>query len=569
MRLTRTVRAAALAAAALLLAGCAGLPTSGPPNIGLPLGDGPTVPEYTEVAEEPVEGASPKQIVAGFLEAGVTPDGDWAIAREFLTEELARTWKAGTGVTIDDTLFSRLFSASTDGSEEAEEEATESDVSVRFNQVASVDATGAYTEQAGQAQAAFHLVRVDGEWRIAEAPDGIVLDSDSFAQVYDSHALQYFDATWSRLVPDVRWFPRRGSMATSITRALVTGEPAPWLAPAVRSAFTGEIGLDRNAVPVDSSQVAEVSLNRAALSIDPTTLARMRTQLEASLADLGVSEVRLLVDGSPLDAARAPLAERPPANGVLVLTDDAFGTAVGDEVTPVPALTAQIGKIPGPIAAIDVEAGGAHAAVQLADGTVSLISDGHTNVLDTRPDLAAPSMDPYGYTWTVPRDQPQALLAWDAEVVSHEIAQAWPDAAGISHLRVSADGARVAAVLSVGGQRRIVVAAVIRDEDGTPVELGAVHEVGRIENPALGLGWLGADALVVLTDAQDPSLVTQTVGGPATVSGVPVGAQSVAGASTPAGVRVLTSSGVVYAQRGSSWQESTAGVLVLGTRAGY
>ena len=41
------------------------------------------------------------------------------------------------------------------------------------------------------------------------------------------------------------------------------------------------------------------------------------------------------------------------------------------------------------------------------------------------------------------------------------------------------------------------------------------------------------------------------------------------GISGRAAVRVLSSDGIVYAQRGSSWQQSVSGVLVLGTRAGY
>ncbi len=569
MRLARALKAIVVAAAALSLAACAGLPTAGPVNVGLALGDDGEVPDFTPIASGPMPGADPREIVSGFLLAAITPAEGWATAREFLTEDLRATWKPETGVTVDETVSSRALTADVPG--DAPEDATSAEVRVELDQIASLDATGAYTADPGTATTSFRLERPEGgEWRISEAPHGIVLDRDSFTQVYRKHALQYFDQSWTHLVPDVRWFPRRGSMATTITRALVAGEPSAWLAPAVRTAFTDDITLARDAVPVDSSQIAEVSLTRSALSASPASLARMRTQLEASLSGVGVTEVRFSVDGSPLDANRVALDVPSVEPGVLVLTAETFGRTRGDEVSPLPGITAQIAKFADPIAAIDVAADGAMAAVQMADGAVHAVTDGDTTELDTRSGLIQPSVDPFGFTWTVPRDRPSALTASDGEPVSHPIAQAWPDAAAISHLRVSADGARVAAIVVSGsGQRRLVVAAVLRGEGGAPTELGQTREVARLTGAAQGLGWQGSDAVLVLSNAVDPLLTTHTVGGPASETGAPPGATSLAGARIPGGVRVLGSDGIVYAQRGSSWQEWFPDVRVLATHAGY
>src|SRR5690606_16886802 len=138
-------------------------------------------------------------------------------------------------------------------------------------------------EAIGTTDLVFQLQRDDeGEWRISDAPDGVVLDLASFQQVFASHALRFFDLSWSHLVPDVRWFPKRSPAATRITRAVVESGPSEWLAPAVQSAFPADVVLARAAVPVEG-QVAEVSLDRAALALDATALARMRTQLQASL----------------------------------------------------------------------------------------------------------------------------------------------------------------------------------------------------------------------------------------------------------------------------------------------
>ncbi|WP_309128053.1 LpqB family beta-propeller domain-containing protein [Microbacterium sp.] len=553
-------------ALALVLAGCTGLPTTGPVNAGLPIGEEEEIADPTPIAQGPMPGADPEDIVGGFLEASVTPAGDWETAQEFLTDEFADEWEPQAGVAIDESVSSRLFDVDVDPEDET---ATETMVGVQLQQVASVDTAGAYTASTGTSKRAFRLVRPEGgEWRIAEAPPGIVLDAASLEQVYRRYNLQYFDQSWSHLVPDVRWFPRRPSMATTITRALISGEPSEWLAPAVRTAFAEEIALAGDAVPVDSSQVAAVSLNRAALSATPVALARMRTQLEASLSGLGVSEVRFTVDGTPLEADTVSFPQ-PAIDGLLVLGQESFGMAVGDELKPIPALTAQIAKIQEPIAAIDVALDGSMAAVQMAAGAVFAVRDGATDRLDARAGLIAPSLDAFGFTWTVPRGDPSAVEAWDGEVVRHPVAQAWPEASSISHLRLSSDGARVAAVVTAGSQRHLVVAAVVRGEGGVPERLGDVREVMRLNDPAQGLAWMGTDSVVLLSNASDPVLITHVIGGPATFSTAPAGAKSLSGGKNNAAIRVLTSDGVVYAQRGSSWQESVVGARVLGTRAGY
>lgn len=187
MRMSRVLAGVVAAVAVLTMTGCTGLPTSGQVNVGLSLEDG--LPDFdpNQIASGPTDGASPQDIVAGFLEAGVTPTEGWSTARLFLTPEFANQWRADAGVTIDASLSSRSFETA---AEDENPEEAEADVAVTLDQVAGVDDTGAYTPAPGTAKSAFHLVlNDDGQWRISEAPDGIVLDADSFEQVYDRHVL--------------------------------------------------------------------------------------------------------------------------------------------------------------------------------------------------------------------------------------------------------------------------------------------------------------------------------------------------------------------------------------------
>ncbi|MFD5225044.1 LpqB family beta-propeller domain-containing protein [Microbacterium sp. NPDC058342] len=568
MRAHSGIRLAAVAAAALLLAGCAGLPTTGAPQPGLAIGDDAEAPPFTLTAEKPRAGDGPEEIVAGFLEASMTPVGDWEIAQEYLTEDFKSTWKPDMGVAIDTSVESRRIASTVQADDE---EATSAEVRVELDQIASVDADGAYSALPAPGKSTYRLTRTEGgEWRIADAPDGIVLDTDTFGQVYQKYALKYFDTSWSHLVPDVRWFPRRAAMATSISRALISGQPSGWLAPAVRSAFTEDVSLAGDAVVVEAS-VASVSLSRAALTASPTVLARMRTQLEASLVEAGVSEVRFTVDGALLDADTVPVDDTIVDPGVLVLNGEMFGTTTsGSALTPVDGLTDQFDRIADPIRSLDISATATLAAMQLRDGRVFAVTAGDSVGLDERSGLIEPSLDPFGFTWTVPSDHPDRLKAVSAQVEQHDIARAWPSADSISHLRVSADGARVAAVVTTGGQRRVVVFAVLRGEDSKPTELGEIPlEVGHVNGPVQGLAWIGSDALAVLSGTPEPTLTTYAVGGPSSSSPAPDGSVAIAGARTPTGLRVLTADGTVYAQRGSSWQIAVQDVLVLGTRAGY
>src|SRR5690606_20966626 len=188
-----------------------------------------------------------------------------------------------------------------------------------------------------------------------------------------------------------------------LTQTLLSGEPAEWLVPAVLTAFPRDVTLAKDAVPVaPASQVAEVELNDAALGLDATTLARMRTQLEMTLADAGVDEVRFTVNGRDLNAGRATVETPPAGTGSIVLTADSFGYVVGDEVTEMPGITPAILELGASVVAVDVSADAEQVAVQRDDGTVYSVSEGRVDQLGESGGLVRPTLDPFGYTWTVP-----------------------------------------------------------------------------------------------------------------------------------------------------------------------
>ncbi|MGD2202600.1 LpqB family beta-propeller domain-containing protein [Microbacterium maritypicum] len=565
---TRRMLAIALALTALVLPACAGLPTSGDVAVGLKLGESPQDVDILPVASGPVTGAGPEEIVEGFLEAGITTTENWDTARDFLSPSLQRSWSPSAGVSIDVGTDTRTITSSVPDDEV--EGADTAEVQVTLDLVASVDDSGGYSEALGSSNVAFTLQRMEsGEWRITQAPDGVVIDETRFTKVFEGYPLQYFDLGWSRLVPDMRWFPRRQSPATTVTRALIGGEPSGWLDPAVQNAFPADVQLAQDAVPI-VGQVADVALTRPASGLDAATLARMRTQLQATLrgAGVAVTQVRFTVDGRDLGAGVADVVEPSAEVGTLVLQNGAFGRIVGDEISPLTGISSEITAITQPIVSIDVAADDSRAATQLGDQHVYLIGEGSLDELDSRPGLIRPSLDSYGYTWSVPAGAPTALQASGSDAVAHQVATAWPSASAISHLRVAPDGARVAAVVTVGKQMWVVVAAVVRDSAGIPIELGEVKQLTQLFEPATGLSWLGADRVGVLVDPNSPRLLTQMVGGPGSAEAAPSNAISIAGARTASGVRILGANGELFAHAGSAWREVASGVSVLATRVG-
>src|SRR3954471_15129931 len=88
----------------VLLTGCAGIPHGGPVHVGRPIpapgGLGDIDVRVLPAAAQP--GMAPVEIVHGFLRALVNADGDYEIARTFLTHRAASGWDAGEGVTTYD-----------------------------------------------------------------------------------------------------------------------------------------------------------------------------------------------------------------------------------------------------------------------------------------------------------------------------------------------------------------------------------------------------------------------------------------------------------------------------------
>ncbi|MFS0867896.1 LpqB family beta-propeller domain-containing protein [Microbacterium sp. 179-B 1A2 NHS] len=555
-RLRSIITALAAVVMAAALAACAGLPVDGPVHVGRAIDEVERLPDFDFVPAGPVADATPQQIVEGFVAAGSGPRGNWETAQDFLTPEFREVWKPQAGVTIH-AAGNRAF-----------EVAGEDEVVLTVQPVARVDETGAYEPSGeGEITMRYRLVQQDGQWRIAEAPDGIVLDANGFSTVFRSYSLAYFDPSWDSLVPDLRWFPATNP-ATRIAAAIVGGSPSPWLSRSVRTAFPGDVSLTQPAVPVDAG-VAQVSLSANARDLGSETLARMKTQLERSLSDARVVEVQMLVGDEVLDVPTVTVREHRVDARPLVLVEGEFGFLSGSEVDVLPELSAALGSLDEEVESIEVDEQRTTAAVRTATGAILRVSaGGAVTPLDTRAGMTAPSIDPFGHIWTSPGRVPTEVVAYGPDGSARLVEGGWPGATSVSSMRVSRDGTRVAALVRDGAQPAVWVAGIVRDEDGVPTTLSEPVLVSALSGEGVELTWLAADRLaLVWTDGEQHVMREQPIGGEGSEVRAPDDVVAIAGGNQSGTVRLRTADGGLFVQRGS-WQFLASDVTVLAVQQG-
>ncbi|WP_396668644.1 LpqB family beta-propeller domain-containing protein [Microbacterium sp. R86528] len=541
----------------IALSACSGLPTSSPVQEGLEPESATGVQDFSFLPDLPQPGASPAEIVEGFIRAGSGPGalGRWDRAREFLAPEFAEVWRPDTGVTIDSP-GDRVYTTDDDGS-----------ITVSVVAVATVDDKGSYQRaEVGPTDLPFTLEQQeDGEWRITSARDGVVLDRDIFPSVFHEYAVAYFDPSWQYLVPDVRWFPISNA-ATRVADALVNKARSTWLEDSVVTAFPENVTMLASVPVIDG--VAEIDLSDQALDADSTALDRMLTQLEASLATAGATSVSLTVGSSPIAAEAVATRSTRIAAAPLVLTDDGFGFLSGESFEPIPGLsTAVVDAAP---TAIQVSADRQLAAVTQADGAVARVgADGSNLVIDERADLVDPTIDPFGVVWTVPEDRPSDVHAVNRDGSVVTIDEAWPDASTISAMAISRDGTRMAAIVMSGERQMVWVAGVTRSADGQPARLGAPITIGAVAGSGVNITWLDDTTVAALSSSDDTSSVLeQVIGGPSAVTSAAEGMTSIAGGATAATLRLHGADEAVYSKRGTNWEQTATGVIVLATQQG-
>ena len=272
--------------ATLVLAGCASIPTQ------LDIQTGPDIaPEAQQefayyTPSGPSLNATSQEIVSGFLAAGTSPLNDYAVAREFLSEDFAQRWNPENQTVIR--AGAPVF-----------RQAGESLVVVELRAGARIDDQGRYEDsvELSTTNLRFMVALQDGQWRISSAPNLTVVTPPVFSVVFNAFPVYFLDSSMESLVPDLRWFPTKTSTPTRLVNALLAG-PSAWLSSGVRSAIPEGTQLTISAVRI-LDRSAQVDLDSDALAAGQQDRRNMLGQLRSTLLQLpGVDDISLSVNGA-------------------------------------------------------------------------------------------------------------------------------------------------------------------------------------------------------------------------------------------------------------------------------
>lgn len=550
---SKWARGAAAIGLLALLSGCVGVPTSGGVVTGEVLVDSGDEQSFL-LPGDPVPGADPQQILTDFIRAANSSQGDYRIATKFLTEDFAEVWKPFAGVSI------RTGAAEV-------EAVSETELTYTMTVAAEVDAGGRYRDVPAATQSSsYTFEQVEGEWRISSAPDGVILSANSFGTAFNEHPLYFFDPTYEFLVPDARWFPRQATAPTKIVNELLAG-PSSWLQRAVVSAFPASTEPDAFVTIVEG--IATVDLSDEVTASSDADRNRMRQQLEATLARLATTAT-ITVDGLPLTIPDGGQASQNPGveSRPLIVSESGFGFARGEEIVGLPGLAPSVQQLSP--TALTLAADQSAAAVRGSDGAVYVTRENAEPVLlDSRPGLVGPSIDPHGFVWSVTSANASGVAVFGPDGVAREFdSSTIPAGSRLVSFDISRDGTRVALYLERDAGPQLVVAGIVRDADNVPISFGAEpYEFALADGTPVDSAWVDNRTIVTISVVAGESVVMAfPLGGPLETLGSLPGASTIVGLNNGVnGIRVLAD-GQIWRRGSSNWVDTGITASVLATQ---
>jgi hypothetical protein len=504
----------------------------------------------------PEKGATPEEIVRGFIEAAASSVPGHPVARQHLAPGPAGSWSDEAGIAV----ISPDYAIVTTDAET---------VQVTGNLIGTVDSRGVFAVASpGVFTRAFTLKQVDGEWRIADPHDGLVILEPDFERLYDARAAYFLDPTGQRVVPDPRYLIGGEAQPTVMVERLLNG-PSAGLAAGVRNPLNG-VQL-RRTVTV-SGQTATVDLT--GLATDPApALSDVCAQLVWSLAQLQIRYVRVLIDGEPVHINRVPLdqtvddwasfdPEAMPVDAVGHYLDHGSLRTVGKgSAAPGPAGKGSYGLSSAAVWA-DSRTGALSylTGVGVAAGHATLFTGPYGGVLAaslngttlTPPSVAATRAE----AWVV-RDGTSVVRVPSGGSPQTVTAPTLPGLGRAMALELSPDGVRAAVVVDGPEGPTLYVGTVVRAEDGG-VALRDLRQVAPSLSRVVDVAWQNSGQLLVLAgDEGQNRIVPYQVGidgwglTSLATSGLP--SQPTTIGAAPNRLPLVSAGGTIWQLAGGTW----------------
>lgn len=480
----RSALTLALSSFAVSASACAGIPTDGEvnhyanPQVTASNGSGSPSPEG------PPPGASPLEIIEGFLHAGAGVKDDYSVARMYLTEELAQSWRPDSRTLV----YSSSFTSAETG---------ENTYRVVVPTSAEIDARGLATSYTSVAETEIELSlkKVGQEWRISAVPDGTVLSRTEFGEVFNPFTLYFYDPTFTYAVPDIRWFAERSAVATSLIRVLLEG-PAPYLEGAVATAIPRDTRLAINSVPVENG-VADIQLagGSALATASALEMERLRTQLTQALSRLAtVTSVQMsineqVVATQNLENYKEPTVNAPVSGAIVGVENNQLvsRSALGDTASQQVIIDGASAVAIARPAMNYTHAFYAYTNAGLNE--VWLANASRSRSIYRGNGILQPSFDHLNWLWL--GEQGGTVRVYPAGQENGELlaVETWLTKETVHSLAIARDGSRALVVTSSDSGGSVAwVSAIRRASDGKPLELLEPVRIGSDINPS-GAEW--------------------------------------------------------------------------------
>lgn len=522
-RLAGVVGVVAATALACVLTGCVRMPNSGPVvESGV---DGWEVSASSTSYEppSPASGASRRQIVQGFLQAMRAIPLSTEVGSSYLTDAAAALWMpqntvityASATTTVDGDVATVVLSGAH-----------------RYDRRG--DWQGAVPEE--RATYRFPLVEERGQWRIAKAPQHLLVSDAWFAENVERIQLYFLDSSGELLVPEPVHYPAGEMQVDHMVRGLLAG-PDRSTRGVVTTAWPSDVVMTANRVVVDEQGVVQVSLRGPSTSFAEGVSDKAAAQLAWTLRqadDVSAFSVtyngRLVPfsDGSVERSVNAATSVVPYGSASVPGTFEFAGGRLlrGLPSTQIVATTGPFGSGLTPVRSIGVHLDGRSVmavdptGTRLYTGPVESVRSsrgGLRTVLRGRTDLLEPSNDAAGRTWVVDRTEvgAEVLLVVGRRSRVVEV----PGITGrrdVTSVQVSPDGTRLAFLTGKesGAGARISVARVEVDDAAGSVRVPVVRRVGEhlpADQPILDMVWSSQARLGVLLDTGEEVLAVRLV----------------------------------------------------------
>lgn len=347
--MTRALAALVLSLA-VLLSGCAGVPSSSAPQaIGTVERSAP------QSLPKPTPGMEPDLLLREFLKATADPANRHLAARQFLTESASSTWDdAGSALLIDRVVFVETRSAD------------RVSVSMRADILGSLSDIGVFETAEGALPdpGEIELLKTPDGWRIDRLPNGVFLDWQQFQATYKRHTLYFVDPTGTTTAPDPRYVAVSDAdqLATELVTKLISG-PRPEMENTVRNMLAAPLRLRGPVTRADGGKTgigrgyggARIELESLSTT-DPHSRQLLAAQIIWTLARADIKGPYVIdIDGAALDdrfadgwstsdvAASDPGAADGAAAGLHALVGGSLVFLDGQKSTRVPGAFGDMG----------------------------------------------------------------------------------------------------------------------------------------------------------------------------------------------------------------------------------